>query len=77
VHVVVTANGPPVRVMSDVKTAASRRLNKAYPTEHGRTCWTRHGSTRYLWTQETVAQKVRYVLDEQGEPLARYPDVTG
>jgi hypothetical protein len=28
---------------------------------------------RYLWTEEVVAEKVRYVLDEQGEPMDRYP----
>ena len=73
VHVVVTAGGPPERVMNDIKTAASRRLNKAYPGENGRTRWTRHGSTRYLWTDDAVAEKVRYVLEEQGEPMERSP----
>ena len=73
VHIVVTASGLPERVMNDMKTAASRRLNKAYPGENGRTRWTRHGSTRYLWTEEAVAEKVRYVLDEQGEPMERFP----
>ncbi len=60
--------------MNDFKTAASRHLNKAYPAENGRTRWTRHGSTLYLWTEEAVAQKVHYVLDEQGEPMERYPE---
>ncbi len=73
IHIIATANGPPERVMNDFKTAASRCLNKAFPAEHGRTRWTRHGSTRYLWTEEAVAEKVRYVLDEQGEPMERYP----
>ncbi len=31
VHIVVTAEGPPERVLNDFKTAASRRLNKAFP----------------------------------------------
>jgi REP element-mobilizing transposase RayT len=74
VHIVVTADGSPERVMNDFKAAASRRLNKAFPDEDGRTRWTRHGSTRYLWTEEAVAQKVGYVLDEQGEPMERYPE---
>ena len=73
VHIVVTAGGPPERVMNDMKTAASRRLNKAYPGENGRTRWTRHGSTLYLWTEEAVAEKVRYVLDEQGSDGALPP----
>jgi REP element-mobilizing transposase RayT len=74
VHLVVTAAGPPERVMNDFKTAASRRLNKASPAERDRTRWTRHGSTRYLWTEEAVAEKVHYVLHGQGEPMERYPE---
>ena len=59
--------------MNDLKTAASRWLNKAFPTERNRTRWTRHGSTRYLWTEDEVAYKVDYVLNGQGEPLDRFP----
>jgi REP element-mobilizing transposase RayT len=73
VHVVLTADGPPERVMNDLKAAASRRLNKQFPEEHERTRWTRHGSTRYLWSDEAVVDKVRYVLEGQGEPMERYP----
>jgi REP element-mobilizing transposase RayT len=74
VHVVVTATGPPERVLNDLKTAATRRLNKAFPAERDRTRWTRHGSTRYLWREEAVAQKVQYVLFEQGEAMERFPE---
>ena len=27
------------------------------------------GSTRYLWKEDEVAQKIAYVIDEQGEPM--------
>jgi REP element-mobilizing transposase RayT len=74
VHVVVTAEGPPERVMNDFKAAASRHLNRAFPAERDRTRWTRHGSTRYLWTEDALAEKVQYVLYEQGEPMERFPD---
>jgi REP element-mobilizing transposase RayT len=74
VHLVVTAEGPPERILNDFKTAASRRLNKAFPAERDRTRWARHGSTRYLWTEEAVAQKVHYVLEEQGQPMERFPE---
>ena len=33
------------------------------------TATSRHGSTRYLWTEEQVAEKVRYVVLGQGEPM--------
>ena len=74
VHVVVSAPDCPERVMNDIKAAASRRLNKAFPEEAQRTRWTRHGSTRYLWTQDTVADKVGYVVNGQGAPMQRYPE---
>ena len=31
--------------------------------------WTRHGSTRYLWTLEQLERTLIYVRDEQGEIL--------
>ena len=74
VHVILTAGGPIERVMNDLKTAASRRLNKAFPAEDGRTRWTRHGSTRYLWQEEALDEKVRYVLDGQGDVMERFPE---
>ena len=58
----------------NLKTAATRRLNKAFPAEDGLTRWTRHGSTRYLWREETLADKVRYVLDGQGDVMERFPE---
>jgi REP element-mobilizing transposase RayT len=73
VHLVVTAAGPPERILNDFKTAASRRLNQAFPAERLRRRWTRHGSTRYLWTEEAVADEVHYVLHSQGKPLERFP----
>ena len=60
--------------MNDIKSAASRRLNKAFPAEQQRCRWTRHGSTRYLWTEEAVAEKVHYVLHKQGELMEHFPD---
>jgi hypothetical protein len=74
IHIVVTAEWTPERALNDFKTAASRRLNKAFPAERDRTHWTRHGSTRYLRNEDAVAEKVHYVLHEQGEPLERFPD---
>jgi len=73
IHLVVTAEGSPERILNDFKTAISRRLNKAFPTERDCIRWTRHGSTRYLWTEEAVAEKVHYVLESQGELLEHYP----
>jgi REP element-mobilizing transposase RayT len=73
-HVVVTADAPPERVMNDLKAYSSRRLSEAGYESAQRRRWTRHGSTRYLWTEDHVQAAIRYVTDRQGAPLAVYPD---
>lgn len=32
--------------------------------------WARHGSTRWLWKPVSVSAAIRYVVDEQGDPMA-------
>jgi REP element-mobilizing transposase RayT len=73
-HVVIRAEAPPERVMNDLKSYTSRRLNEAAVDPPGRKRWTRHGSTLYLWTEEAVASKIAYTVLEQGEPMACYAD---
>jgi REP element-mobilizing transposase RayT len=75
VHIIVRANAVIERIMNDCKTAASRWLNNAFPDESNRPHWTRHGSTIYLWSDEQMAEKIDYVLNGQGQPLERYPEV--
>ncbi len=72
VHVVVSAAAKPEKVMNDFKAWASRRVREATDEAADRDRWTQHGSTRYLWTEESLEEKIIYVLDEQGEPMARY-----
>lgn len=56
--------------MNDIKSYASRRLNEMGLDEPRRKRWARHGSTRWLWNPENVSDAIRYVVDEQGEPMA-------
>ena len=70
VHVVVEAEVPPERIMNAFKSYASRALNRLDIDERGCKRWARHGSTRWLWTDQNVAEAIRYVVDEQGEPMA-------
>ena len=58
--------------MSDFKAWASRRLRETFAENAGRDRWTQHGSTRYLWTDKAVAEKVAYVVTGPGEPMALY-----
>jgi len=69
VHVVVTAQREPEFVLRACKANASKRLNRSGFENAERKRWTAHGSTRYLWSDEAVGQKVRYTLQEQGEVM--------
>jgi REP element-mobilizing transposase RayT len=72
VHIVVAAAARPEKVMADFKAWASRRLREALGEEADRDRWTQHGSTRYLWTEDALAEKTAYVVEGQGEPMAVY-----
>lgn len=70
VHVVVEAEVRPEKVMSDSKAYASRALNRLGHDGSDRKRWARHGSTRWLWKDQDVQDAIRYVVEEQGEPMA-------
>jgi REP element-mobilizing transposase RayT len=70
VHVIVEAEARPEKVMNDFKAYASRDLNRLDGSEPGRRRWASHGSTRWLWKDEDVREAIRYVVEEQGEPMA-------
>jgi REP element-mobilizing transposase RayT len=72
VHVLVDAEARPERVMNDLKSYASRLLNKLGFDEPDRKRWARHGSTRWLWSREQVSAALEYVIDKQGCPMAVY-----
>ena len=70
VHVVVEAEVRPEKVMNDFKPYASRGLNRLGRHGSDRKPWARHGSTRWLWKDQDVQDAIRYVVEEQGEPMA-------
>jgi REP element-mobilizing transposase RayT len=65
VHAVVSAPLPPERVMNSFKSWATRKLveQKVFPAKTK--AWSRHGSTRYLWTTESIKKACKYVLEGQ------------
>jgi REP element-mobilizing transposase RayT len=75
VHVVLEADTRPERVMNDLKSYASRQLNCLGLDERARRRWARHGSTRWLWRREDVSAAIRYVIEEQGDPMAAFEAV--
>ena len=71
-HAVVEAEDRREKVMNDLKSYASRWLNRSGFDDANRRRWTRHGSTRWLWDEASVSAAIRYVVDSQGEPMAVY-----
>ena len=72
VHLVVTGDAKPERMMTEFKAYATRALNRVDLGTANQTRWTRHGSTRWLDSDDAVARAVRYTVDEQGTPMAVY-----
>ena len=71
VHVVLSADRNPKRLRSDLKARASRELNRSGVDTNDKR-WTRGGSGRHLFDEASIEAAVRYVLDEQGPPMAVY-----
>lgn len=69
IHVVVSADGEPERVMTSLKAWATRRAREAGLVKPDQRLWSRHGSTVYLWREAELRRAIRYVLEGQGPPL--------
>ena len=69
VHVVVSAELKPEKIMGTLKSCTSRALNDAFGNLRKR--WSRHGSTRWLWH---VTAAVSYIVHQQGRPMEVYVD---
>ncbi len=72
VHSVVCAEAIPEFVMNAFKAYGSRKLKEAGLDRGRRRRWTRHGSTKYLWTVESVQAAIEYVLEGQGKLMSVY-----
>ncbi len=72
VHIIVQAGDKPEEVLNTLKAYSSRALTQAKFEPSERKRWARHGSTRYLWNDERLRSAIRYVLQQQGDPMAVY-----
>ena len=72
VHVVISADRAPEHVMNTLKSNVSHALNRSGLDPPDPRRWARHGSTRYLWTHEQITRAIRYVISQQGNPMAVY-----
>lgn len=68
-HCVVSANAKPEFVMNSFKSYATRKLVSSGLIAAKTKVWSRHGSTRYLWTEEQIAAAAEYVVNGQSDEL--------
>jgi REP element-mobilizing transposase RayT len=62
-------NAKPELIMNAFKAYATRRLREKLQIPKDIKIWSRHGSTRYLWTEEQIEAAVDYVANGQGDNL--------
>lgn len=72
VHVVASNSALPERMMEAFKAYSTRAPRAAQLVDGERKIWSRHGSTRYLWTEEHIATAVEYVVNGQGGELPSF-----
>ncbi len=70
VHLLVFCTEKPDKVMGELKAWATRKLRQAHCTLPK--VWTQHGSTQLVFIQAKLKEKIRYIILEQGDPMAYY-----
>ena len=69
VHIATGNSGKPERMMDSFKAYSTRALRAAGFLGVDARAWSRHGSTRYLWTDDHISAAVDYVVNGQGGEL--------
>lgn len=73
VHTVIdTGKRDPEKAMSAFKANATRKMIEAGIWRQGQKPWSRHGSTRWLWTTRSVDCAIEYVRNCQGNELPNF-----
>jgi REP element-mobilizing transposase RayT len=72
VHLVVGNSGNVERTMNAFKAFATKDLRSKGLIANDFKPWSRHGSTRYLWTDEHISAAVDYVVNGQGDDLIEF-----
>lgn len=57
--------------MNDFKAYATRALKREGLVVSDRAVWSRHGSTRWLNTAESIERAIEYVIHMQGKVYAK------
>ncbi len=73
IHAVIAAPTTPEKVLNDFKAYATRRLRREKLATMELRVWSGHGSTRYIWKDEQLADVIDYVVNRQGTALEPLP----
>jgi REP element-mobilizing transposase RayT len=78
-HVViaVTEDPDPGKILGDLKSWGSRKLNARFGVPQSKTWWTERGSTRKLNNEAAIIATIQYVLNKQHGPLLTWSPTTG
>jgi REP element-mobilizing transposase RayT len=69
IHIVVSGQEKPEKMMCDFKKYATKAIKKTGSISADK-YWTRHGSTKYIWTKERLHLAIEYVETGQGKIMA-------
>jgi REP element-mobilizing transposase RayT len=70
IHIVVSGQKEPEKMMRDFKVYATRAIKKDSNQISTKKYWTQHGSTKYIWTRERLFSSIEYVKNGQGNIMA-------
>jgi REP element-mobilizing transposase RayT len=71
IHIVVSGNEKPEKMMTDFKAYATRAIKNISNNQAiFRKYWPRHGSTKYIWTKENLVSTIDYVKNRQGKTMS-------
>ncbi len=71
-HIVVASKAKPEFIMNSFKSYATRGLREKELISKIQKVWSRHGSTKYLWTEKHIEIAVDYVVNGQGDELPEF-----
>ena len=75
-HIVLRVDQHVNDAMRILKTNATILLRKKSNIERDRKIWSRHGSTKYLWTDQSIYYACEYTVAEQGKKMAYIDNLT-
>lgn len=70
VHLTVKADCKPESVMTKIKSRATFFLRKHSEFSKDQKIWSRHGSTKYIWSPESLYYSSDYTVERQGQKMA-------